>query len=136
MCVLYALVSQLIHGGHCAGLGMHPRHLPAARPLPPEPQPRTVYTVTANPSTTRVLCKGCRNPIPLHCMQIGYSDRRQMRWYHLGCLSGERWQEAAAPGRLHGLPHLPPSQQVQCILGLLLHATTAQWHPHTCLQLD
>ena len=51
-------------------------------------------------------------------MQIGYSDRHHMRWYHLGCLGADKWQEASMPGRLAGLPSLPPSQQV-------LHATIA-----------
>ncbi len=76
------------------------------------------YTVKTHTSSSRVLCKGCRNPIAMHSMQIGYSDRNNMRWYHLGCLGADKWQEASMPGRLAGLPSLHPSQQV-------LHATIA-----------
>lgn len=45
-------------------------------------------------------------------MQIGYSDRHNMRWYHLGCLGADKWEEASMPGRLTGLSNLHPSQQV------------------------
>lgn len=84
---------------------------PRFDPRPPVP-PAVSYTVKTNTSPARVLCKGCRNPIAVHSMEIGYGDRNQMRWYHLGCLGHDKWQEAAMPGRLTGLPSLHPSQQV------------------------
>ena len=84
----------------------------------PHAPPAVTYTVKTHTSSSRVLCKGCRNPIAMHSMQIGYSNRNDMRWYHLGCLGADKWQEASMPGRLNGLPSLHPSQQV-------LHATIA-----------
>lgn len=98
------------------------RQPPRRAPLP------VTYTVTTNESTSRILCKGCRNPIVPRGMQIGYPERGQMRWYHLGCLSGDRWQIAAAPGRLTGLPQLHPNQQVLrasiiCNFGYVLLST-------------
>ncbi len=81
------------------------------------PAPQVSYTVKTNTSSARVLCKGCRNPIAMHSMQIGHGDRHQMRWYHLGCLSHDRWREAAMPGRLTGVPSLHPSQQVSICSG-------------------
>ncbi|DBA95401.1 TPA: hypothetical protein ACH3X3_013276 [Trebouxia sp. C0006] len=77
----------------------------------PHAPPAVTYTVKTHTSSSRVLCKGCRNPIAMHSMQIGYSNRNDMRWYHLGCLGADKWQEASMPGRLNGLPSLHPSQQ-------------------------
>lgn len=117
-CCLTACVRQRVAS---AGIGMliNPhmhRQAPRRAPSPPR------YTVTTNGSTARVLCKGCRNPIPQNCTQIGYSERGQMRWYHLGCLSGDRWQAAAAPGRLSGLPQLHPNQQVLLSLSVIVES--------------
>ncbi|DBA77531.1 hypothetical protein WJX77_000814 [Trebouxia sp. C0004] len=77
----------------------------------PHVPPAVTFTVKTHTSSSRILCKGCRNPIAMHSMQIGYSERNNMRWYHLGCLGADKWQEASMPGRLAGLPSLHPSQQ-------------------------
>ena len=101
----------------------------APRAPAPAPQPQVNYTVAYNVSAHRTLCKNCRNPIASNSLKIGYRDRpQQMRWYHLGCLPADAWQQASLPGRLEGLPDLPPAQWVRHVQStlhlLLMHRST------------
>lgn len=76
--------------------------------------PPVNYTVAYNGDNHRCLCKNCRNPIASNTLRVGYRDRNQMKWFHLGCLPPDQWRQASIPGRLDGLPSLPSAQQVTC----------------------
>lgn len=93
------------------------QHAVAAAPARAAAAPPPVnYTVAYNVNSQRILCKTCRNPIASNTLKVGYRDRNQMRWFHLGCLPHDLWQQASMPGRLAGLPDLPAAQQVMNML--------------------
>ena len=94
----------------------------AHQPYVPPPQQPTAYVVKKNTVTHRVLCKGCRMPIAHNGTQIGYNDRgSSWRWYHLGCLSSDRWRPVHAHAA-YDVPHLAVCTATLHVMSIYMHA--------------